>query len=275
MPLSDRFKAPTAVHPFHILSIQGRPKSGKLHLACTAPPRIAIQSTDFGTDGVLQKWDDFETRFLVAEYPVNIDVTADAVMQAAIRAKNAKKESDRTAFQESVYAMAEEQAARIRKESLEPFIQDYRDLLETADIRTIVWDKATEVNEMVRLSHHGKLEKNPRIAYGPINTEFKSLVRLAAEHRKNLILIHDMTEIYVGDEPSGRWRLKGNGSVEGIVHSYVLVEKSIRDQRAVFTTTIRDSRWAPAAVGRQLEMAEWPMLMMELMPEVKPEVWLE
>jgi hypothetical protein len=273
--LSDRFYIPEKVVPYHILSIEGEAKGGKTYLAATAPKKVAFQSLNFGTDGVLQEWDDFRERFVVAEYSVNFNPLADAAQQAMSgRARN-KKAADKEEIQKAVYAAAEEQADRVRRESLEPFKQDYYDLLDDDEIKTIVWDKATEVNELVRLAHHGKLERNPRIAYGPINSEFKGMVKKASERRKNLILIHDLTDVYVNDEPSGRRKMKGNGNIEEMVHSFVKVAKKVEKGVATFTTTVRDSRFAPAATGEKIEMATWAELMMVLMPNIDPEVWLD
>jgi hypothetical protein len=270
MSLSSRFKAPEAVQPYHILSIEGLPKHGKTRLAASAPGIVGFQSLDFGTDGVLQAFPDFSSRFLVAEYRVDVDVTADALMQAMIKVKGGDKE----ALQSQAYREAEEQALRVRKSTWAPFVQDYESLLEDPSIRTIVWDTASEVNELVRLCHFGKLEKNPKIAYGPINAEFKGLIRKAAERRKNLVLVHHLTEIYVNEEPSGKYKLKGNGAVEGLVHSYVRIEKKQTKGGTVeFHTTVRDARFSPAAVGKTLVNAEWTDLMEVLMPEIDREVW--
>lgn len=274
MPLSERFQIPDKVAPFHILSIEARPKQGKTHLACTAPGVVGIQSTDFGTDGVVQKFDDYENRFMVAEYRVDLDVTADAVMQEMAKVRGAKKDD----LQALAYQEAQKQALKVKKDVWQPFVQDFNDLLDEPSVRTIVWDTATEVNEMLRLANFGKLEKNPKIAYGPINAEFKALIRKAQERRKNLVLIHHMTEVYIEvegrSEATGRYRLKGNSSLENLVHSYVHVEKKMDKGQPKWITTIRDARFQPAATGKQLINTDWAGLMMELMPEVDPEEWL-
>ena len=271
MALSERFKAPTRGTPFHILSIEGFQKAGKLHLSATAPPIVAIQSTDFGTDGVLQKWPDHEERFLVGEYPINLNVLADAVQLSKTRAK--KKGGGEDGADAEILRLAEEQGQRIREETLEPFKADYEELLKDPSIKTIVWDKATEVNEMIRLAYHGKMEKNPQIAYGPINAEFKGLVRRAAEHRKNLILIHDLTERYVNNQATGNYVLKGNTNVTKLVHSYVQIRKEVTKGKAKFITRIADSRFMPGVVGVEIVNADWLTLMAELMPEVDPDDW--
>lgn len=275
MPLSSRFMIPGKVAPFHILSIEGMPKQGKTHLAATAPGVVAFQSLDFGTDGILQKFEDYASKFMVAEYRVNLDVTADAVMQQMAKVRGAKKDD----LQAIAYKEAEEQALKVKREVWQPFVQDYDSLLDEESVRTIVWDTATEVNEMLRLANFGKLEKNPKIAYGPINAEFKAQIRKAQERRKNLILIHHMKPVYIESErgastESGRYVLKGNSSLENLVHSYVKVSKKIDKGKAKFVTTIRDARLEPSATGRTINNADWPTLMMELMPNVDPKVWL-
>lgn len=275
MALSDRFKLPGEVTPFHILSIQARAKHGKTDFAARAPGTIGFQSWDFGTDGVVQKHMDDKT-ILVAEYQLDLDVTADAAMQAAARSGKAD-ELREIARQES-----EKQSAKIRKSAWEPFIKDYQGLLDEPSVRTIVWDTATETNEVLRLTNFGKLEKNPQIAYGPINAELKALVRKAAERRKNLILLHQMSEEYSesGDGKSmatGRYKRKGNNAIEYLVHSFVEIRKTMdkKTKEPRWEMEILEARFNPAASGKILTNPDWATLMMELMPDVSPERWLE
>ena len=275
--IPDRFKIPdTAPDPFHILSIEGLDKSGKTDLACRAPGAVAFQSWDFSTQGVVQKYMDEKT-IMVGEYTVTVDPQIDF---------DFRKEVLREAANES----ADEQATRVMRESWKPFTTDYNQLMADPSIRTVVWDTASEVNEVSRLAHMGKLEKNPQLAYGPVNTEFKMLVRKAHEYRKNLVLLHQLATEYKEVEvngraksiETGRMKRRGNASIGFLVHSYVEAFK-VPPQRNTagivtappkFMVRILTARLNPEADGTVLESPDWVSLMMLLAPSVTAEAWL-
>jgi hypothetical protein len=240
--------------PFHILSVEGRPKVGKTHLAASAPGPIGIQSLDFGTEGIIEKFD--RTEFKVREYDLAYDFTI-------------KSRGD----------SAEAQSNSIRRDYWAPFEKDAHELF--ASCRTVVWDTATEVWEMLRLAHFGKLEQNPQLQYGPINAEYKALIRLANTHRTNLILIHHQTKKYNNVDgksvETNEWKRQGNNKVEALVHSYVTMEyidpvknhKGEITKPGFFQTEINRARWCPENIGTVLEAPDWDVLMSFIHPQVE------
>lgn len=244
--------------PFHILSLEGQPKTGKTHFACTAPGPVGWQSLDFGTEGIVDKFPD--KPFDIREYDLSYDFTIKT------RGKDAEEQSD-----------------AIRADYWKPFESDAHDLFSSC--RTVVWDTATEVWEMLRLAHFGKLEKNPQLQYGPINAEYKALLRLANTHRTNLILIHHQSKLYKnvmdGDKlksiETDQWRRQGNNKVAALVHSYCTMQYSdpVKNTRGditkpgQFTTAIDRSRFNPEVNGTVLEAPDWDTLMAFLHPTVE------
>jgi len=216
---------------------------------------------------------------LVAEYSVQADAEIDF---------DFRKREMRERAEES----ADQQGARVKRESWNPFAQDYLAVVSEPGIRSVVWDTASETNETLRLANFGKLEKNPQIAYGPINTEFKMLVRKAHEHQKNLILLHQIAPEYKtvqdasGRDKSietGKMKRRGNNQIGYLVHSYVETFKVPTTRSAKtgevtappkFMVRVLQARLNPEADGMVLESPDWVSLMMVLAPGIDAERWL-
>lgn len=283
--LSDnpRFKTPEALAPYHILSVEALYKAGKTHFASHAPGPLVIQSTDFSTDGPVQKAMAAGKRILVAEYPLAVDLTADDLFKEGVALRDDQKK-------ELAGKAADRQAERVTRETWTPFRTDYLAALADPEVRTIVWDTADQVNEVLRLANHGKLERNPQMANGPINAEYKDLVRRAAAARKNLIMLHRLRDEYKDyedpDKPgktknakTGQMVRAGNANADYLVHSFVRLEYSPPKQPnpsmspGTFKMTIKAARLNPAVTGQVLENATWQELMLYLAPDVDPSAW--
>jgi len=156
------------------MAIDGREKSGKSHFALSGPEPIGVINLDIGLDGVVQKWQD-DKEIHVKDISVNIQELKELTPQQAAQ------EADR-AYTEVVRA--------------------YRAVLGTA--RTVVWDNATEIWELLRMARFGKLDHVKPHHYGPVNAEYRELIRMAYDQDKtNLILLHKMKDEYVDDKRTG------------------------------------------------------------------------
>lgn len=246
--------------PFHILSIEGLPKTGKTHFCCTAPGGIAFQSLDFGTEGIIEKFDDKNIE--VAEYNFAYDYTI-------------KSRGDE----------ASEQADRIKTDYWAPFNADAERFFADPAVKTVVWDTASEVWEMLRLAHFGKLMQNPQLQYGVVNAEYKALVRMANLARKNLILIHQLAKEYKDvdgkSQETGEYRRVGNNKVDYLVHTYIRnhyvppvkdVKGNVRTPGA-FKVEILRSRYNPDVNGMVLDGPDWTTLMGLVAPHIDSEAW--
>lgn len=252
-------------NPFHILSIEGLPKTGKTHFYSTAPGGIGVQSLDFGTEGVIDKFPD--TYFDVKEYNFAYDFTIKSRGDEAV-----------------------EQAERIKEDYWAPFNTDCAAFFADPAIRTVVWDTASEVWEMLRLAHFGKLQQNPQLAYGPVNAEYKALVRMANVARKNLVLVHQLSKEYREVEENGKtksvetgnFKRTGNNKVDYLVHSYIRLHYSepVKNSKGIivtpgrFQTEILRSRFNPDVNGMIVDSTDFVSLMSLLAPHVESDAWL-
>lgn len=269
--------------PFHVLSIQGPPKTAKSHLAYGAPGKVAVYSSDGGWDGVVQKFEEYTDRFSIGQYYMPSSFDVDMLFRESDAERGVKE------------AAAERQADKVMNELWRPFKRDYVTAMADPEVRSHVLDLADEFNDMLRIATFGKVEQNPQIRSGPVNQEYTSLLRLAHQHRKNLVLVHRVGQKYktVSDANTGReksvavegeTKRRGNDSVGYLVHSYVETfiqpavwagpvgqQKKISEQR--FFVRILTARLNPAANGQVLEAPDWPTLMMFLAPDVPVEAW--
>lgn len=226
------------IKPRLIISICGHEKQGKTHWALTAPGPIAFFSADVGDEGVVQKFEEKDIW----------------VMEVA-RVEN--EETD-------------------HEEEWDRFEKAYKDMLRSTDVRTIVVDTATEVWELLRMARFGRLTQVMPYQYGPVNAEFRALIREAFSWDKNLILLHKMKEIYKGNGP------KATGTGEfmraGFKDTGYLVQVNAQVYRyddGDFCCEIEDCRHDPDLMGFELvgDMCNFQSLGAMVLPMLKPEVW--
>lgn len=192
-----------------ILSLEGVGKTGKSDLAYRAPLPLVVQALDMGEDRPIER-----LRLLAPErfdkmyfYDYNF---------SAYAPKGSSPESTEKMVRDNVW---------------EPFKDDfYRSV--SAGVRTVVWDKATEAWEVLRLANFGRLDQIPQMMYGAINREYKEMIRAAKSAGMVLILIHDLKEEYESftkivrgetkesSRPTGRWVRAGNNKIDTLVDAY-------------------------------------------------------
>ena len=142
-----------------IMALSGLEKTGKTHLALTAPAPITYLSLDFGTDGVIQPF----------------------AAKKLIRIKEYKIVKARKSVERA-------EAMKQAEEVWEEFKDDYQFALDNS--RTVVVDTETEVYELIRLARFGKLEQVKPMHYGPLYRELKEvIIKSAYESRANVILL--------------------------------------------------------------------------------------
>lgn len=91
------------------------------------------------------------------------------------------------------------------------FFKQHEATLACKNIRTYVWDTGTDIWELYRLKRFGKLTQVKPYHYGPVNADFRSLVKDMYEDRKdlNFIAIHKNKKQYVSkDGKDGQWNGK-------------------------------------------------------------------
>lgn len=243
--------------PRVIISIEGEEKSGKTHMALTAPAPIVYLNIDAGDEGVRQKF--FGKAIATADYSFKVPTILDRDDTASVITA-IKLEWDR-------------------------FVRDYRAAL-AAGARTIIIDTMTEAWEFCRLARLGKLTQVMPQHYGPVNAEFRELIRLAFSGSTNLILLHKTADEYTDNARTGNRKRKGFSEIGFLVQSIVRTRRIpaktytdsvtgaiIKSSEVRRFVDIIDSRQAPELTGLSFEGMDFPGLAMMLRPDVNPAAW--
>ena len=209
-----------------IVSVSGLEKCGKTHFALTAPSPLAMFSTDVGEEGVVQKFRDKDI-FLMH--------------------LNKFDEDDPNTVEQSSSEFNRFRTAHLR-------------LLRGKDVKTIMWDTSTEIWELLRLARFGRLTQVMPYQYGPVNAEFRALIREAYKYDKNLILLHKMRPVYINDKRVDRYERSGFSDTGFLVQVNVRINYNLEEGE--FMLRIEDCRHKPYLAGEELSgpMCDFEML---------------
>lgn len=216
-----------------LANIEGMEKSGKTNLALTAPAPIAYVDVDLGSEGVLHKFQD-KKEIWVSRHKLELDFalvkdpTQDQMNKAA----------------DAAYVVW----SKIRK--------DWITALDSG-VRTLITDTGTELWEILRMARFGRLMQVKSHHYGPVNMEFRDLIRRAEERDVNLLMLHKLKEEYKGDKPTGLMRMAGFNDIPYMMHLNVRCWKdSTQPFPDCFRATIVDSRQNPEINGMEMVGAD-------------------
>ena len=216
-----------------IMTIDALEKSGKNHLAFSAPDPIAIISLDVGLEGVLQKFK--KKRIYVSEHRLPITT-----------------------------GMSDAKALEISLKVWKAIRQDYCDALDTKEIRTIICDTGTEMWENCRLSWFGKLTEVLPHHYAKPNKEWSDLVRMGYENDKNVIWLHKLKDEYTGNKRTGEYKRAGQSDMGFLVQ---VAGRAWKDPKVStvpdkFHYTVTDCRFNPEIEGLDFggEECNFPMI---------------
>ena len=225
-----------------IMSLHGKVKQGKTHFALTAPGPIAVQNLDMGLDGVVQKFQGHK-RIYVSNY----EGIRSADLQSLDPAQVMKK----------------------MEETWIRFVDDYHWALKNC--RTVVWDTASEVWELARLTRLGKIGNIKPHHYAMVNMEFRELIREAEAGDTNFILLHRVKKEYVNEQWSGAYERAGFGDVGSWVHLIASAER----QDDGFHLCVEACRQNPNLRGADLPelLATFPQLAMLVFAGTSLEDW--
>jgi len=206
-----------------IVSVEGPQKTGKTHQLLTAPDPIAFFDMDIGTEGVVTKFPDKQV--WVAQYDYHTLKGPDI---------------------SSIIAMWERMKANFLAMLVHP------------EVKTIGVDTGTEMWELIRMARLGKLTQVMPHHYGPVNAEFRDLIRQSYASGKNVILIHKVKAEYVNDKRTGKLERAGFSDIG------FLVQVNLRAWRedGNFGFTIIDCRHNPKLNGMEFsgDMANFDFL---------------
>lgn len=225
--------------PRLVMSLTGMEKQGKTHFALTAPGPIAMFSTDIGEEGVVEKFHGKKTISI-------LDV-----------------------------AKLDEDAANKAPAEFKRFKNAYIEVLNDKPTRTIIKDTSTEIWELLRMARFGKLTQVMPYMYGPVNAEYRALIREAYKHDKNLILLHKMKAQYINDKRTGEYERAGFNDTGFLVQVNAQIYRYAPEDGGEFVLYIKDCRQNPDMAGEELlgPMCNFPFLAQMVLPEVDPANW--
>jgi len=225
--------------PRIILSISGLEKQGKTHFALTAPGPIAMFSADVGEEGVVNKFMDNKDVYIMSVARVTGEDSDEA-----------EPEFDR-------------------------FHKAYIEMLRGDVVRTIIFDTATEIWELLRMARFGKLTQVMPYQYGPVNKEYRDLIREAYNYNKNLILLHKMKAQYINDKRSGEWERAGFNDTGFLVQVNAQIYRYSPADGGDFVFWVKDCRQNPDLAGEEFEgpLCEFPFVASQILPDVDSEHW--
>jgi hypothetical protein len=239
------------IKPRLILNVQGLEKTGKNHFSFTAPGPIALLSFDLGIEGTIEKFNK-KKKIYLAEYELEA------------QPGQAKEEE------------VEREASKLWTR----VVSDLRDSLASPSIRTVICDTGSELWELKRLSEFGKMSANVQ-HYGPVNADFRRVIRLPFDTDKNFIMIHKMKDEWVrgADGKSGK-----SGKLEraGMKDIGFLLQGNFQTWKVnvdgggtEFHGTMLDCRQNPDINGMDfsVDMLSFPQVGMMVFPDSLPEQW--
>ena len=231
--------ADRAVRPRLILSLCGLEKQGKTHFALTAPGPLCFFDLDAGTEGVVSKF------------------------------------SDKDVWVKPVLKMAEGDDQDDIEREWDSFSKAYYAAFRIPEIRTIVLDTASEVWELLRLARFGRLTQVMPYQYGPVNKEYRQLLRAAEKSDKNLVLLHRMKAEYFNDKRTGRHERAGFSGTGFDVQVNARCYRYDADDGGEFALQVENCRQNPELAGMELtgDLCNYQMMASLALPDVDPSAW--
>jgi hypothetical protein len=229
-----------------IIQVEGHEKTGKTHFALTAPGPIAYFGLDIGDEGVIEK-------FLAQGKEI---ITPDD----SVRVPN-------------VVEMHVDGPKMDAAPAWEQMKRAFIAACKSPQIRSIVWDTATEVWELIRLARFGKLAQVMPVQYGPVNAEMRGLIRIAYDSNKNFIMLHKMKAEYVNDKRTGKYERAGFNDTEYIVQVNL---RTIHDpESGEFGIEVINARQNMTLCGQIFmgDLCAFPMLATMIMANTSPGDW--
>jgi len=243
--------ATSVVIPRLTAAIIGREKQGKTHFALTAPGPIAIFDADYGLEGVVGK---FTKEKKVLVYRIDMPYP---------ESKTAGKE-----------------ASDIWDQVHEAFDE----VLRNSEIRTVIFDTASELWEIARLAYLGKLEQVKPIHYGMVNAAFRRFLKKGLDSDKNILLIQKMKAEYINDSRTGDYEMAGFGDTPHIVQALIYPFRARKTEemwdgtpvtKGDFVVRVHESRHNPGFDDSYLvgPMATFPFVASTLIKDTIPEMF--
>jgi hypothetical protein len=250
--------------------IAGDTGTGKTHWSLSAPKPLLYQSTDFGDDGVIQKFEDAGQIIRPSRGDYKLE------MPHELRPFTDREESDaaRRAREGKV-------AAWVHKNFYEPFHDDYIKAMDMG-VRSVVWDTALEVWEYVRLSVYGASATTSDHQRTLANAKMKELIRASNVRGVNLIMVNRLKpkwESYFDASGNMKWRqspteheMQGFDKAPELVAINLWTKMTLSSTPGdlpTFELQVKKCRDNAEFVGMTIEALPWDDVMAMLIPSVE------
>ena len=152
------------------------------------------------------------------------------------------------------------------------FLKAYQVGLQT--VRTVIWDTATEIWDLLRTAKFGRATQIMPFQYGPLNAEYRRLLRMAFDSpRCNLLLLHKLKPVYINDKRTTDYAPAGFGETGYLVQLKTRVYRE--EGGGEFHIYIEDSRHEPELAGEDFEgaLCSFPLIASMCIPSADPGVW--
>jgi hypothetical protein len=199
-----------------IISIEGLDKTGKSHLALTAPEPIVYMDLDVGTEGVIESvMTEKQVLLYQAEQPSKLGTSSELMNRFG-----------------DVWKDIQRQAAQALQ-------------LEGG---TLVIDTFGEAYEICRLAHFGKTAQVQPHLYGVAYSDLREICRVAYRSKMNLILLHQL-----GNEfNTGELKYQGWKGVPGEVQTTIRTHRENTPDGPVFSAEVMACRPKMELMGKRL-----------------------
>ena len=209
-----------------VASIAGKTGTGKSHFSLTGEEPIIYYNIDIGTEGVVNKFQD-EGK-LIFLYDVRVP-----------------KESTKDVWSR----MWADIKVRIRK---------------TYEMKTgtVIFDTASELYELARLAHFGRLTEVKPSDYAVVNNDWREVLRTAYDAPISTVFIHKVKNVWrMMTSSSGRssltkteeLELSGFSEMEYMVQVALTADCIYEDGTPIFSVSLTKCRPIPELTGTRLE----------------------
>jgi len=198
-----------------IASIEGTDKTGKSHLALTAPRPIMYIDLDVGTEGVIHKFQGEDLMVYQVEQPERLGSSQELMGRyGEIWATVQDKISEALAMNEG----------------------------------TLIIDTFTEAYDICRLAHFGKMSQVQPHQYGVAYADLREVMRKVHQSKMSCILLHKMGNNFNTGEPE----MKGWNDIPHQVQVTLRTDREDTADGPVFLAEVRACRQNPNLMGKHL-----------------------
>ncbi len=202
-----------------IAAVSGKEGTGKSHMLFTAPEPIFLFNIDIGTEGVLEKF----------------QVSGKDIYVYDVRVPKGAKQ---TVYQ-NMWGEVWERVEKVYK----------------VNEGTLGADTFTELYELARLAHFGKLTQVLPHNYVEVKAQIRELLRLAYDSRMSSIFINKVKPVYINNTRTKDYEISGFDEMAYMVQVAITTFKEQTAEGGIqFGFGIDKCRYKPSLTGQEFRM---------------------